>query len=726
MRPLLLPILFLLCWRTLPIGAQVKHLPLHQTSDQIVIDGAVDGAWAEADSVSDFFQLEPYYAQPPSVRTIAKVITGADALYCLMICYGDGGKVQNLAGLHDQGSGDIVSVMLDTFDDKQSAYKFAVTAAGVRIDARLLDDGRNRDYSWDAVWFADSRVYEWGYVVEIKIPYKSIRFNPDLQEWGLDFDRWAAEAKEDLYWCRYEKNEGQRISKFGRLDMLGFRPSQAGLNLEVYPVAIAKARDLTSNRVKVDPAAGIDLFFNPSEKLTFQLTGNPDFAQIEADPFEFNISRYETYFTERRPFFTEGNEIFMASGRERSSGFYRPLELLYTRRIGKVLPDGNEVPLVVGTKAFGRAGDWEYGGFYSVTAETDYMDGLEAKSEPRASFVSGRVKKSVFDNSTIGVLFAAKSTREGGNGVVDIDGALRTSDWQLAYQIARSFNGSQGDFAGSACFKSNGKDFIAATRVRAVGTDFDINQVGFVPWRGTLDLVGLAGPVWYYDAGWLRQLMLYTGGGLGYEHADLYTDVIGLLGLNMQFRDNWGYELNISGGKSKDQGVTYTSYEISWGSWYNISTAWDGNLSLGYSKTYNFSRDYLASYGYGAAGIGWRASNILSLGTSLSAFLEWNPAGMIEDVTYNARPYFSLTPWNDVNLRVYADNLFLKSSDRLEQLIIGVLFSYNFLPKSWVYIAFNEGRNREDQFDGTGNVLPKTLHVAERAAVVKVKYLYYF
>jgi hypothetical protein len=99
-----------------------------------------------------------------------------------------------------------------------------------------------------------------------------------------------------------------------------FKPTVTGLNLEIYPVGISKIKYINDGKYKFDPEAGLDIFFNPSQQLTFQLTANPDFAQIEADPFSFNISRYESYFSERRPFFTEGNEIFMPAGKQRGSG----------------------------------------------------------------------------------------------------------------------------------------------------------------------------------------------------------------------------------------------------------------------------------------------------------------------------------------------------------------------------------------------------------------------
>ena len=197
----------------------------------------------------------------------------------------------------------------------------------------------------------------------------------------------------------------------------------------------------------MDHDAGIDIFYNPSPKLTFQFTANPDFAQIEADPHEFNISRYESYFSERRPFFTEGNEIFMASGRQRNTGFYRPLELFYSRRIGKKLPDGSEVPLLAGTKAFGRINQWEYGGFMALTGETDY---------------------------------------------VNDEGENQTEE--QAY--------------------------------------------------------------------------------LGYAKEDDFIDRGIILGYNMQFRNQWGFEINYDGGDSRDLDVRYTSHNVNLNSWFSISPKW--------------------------------------------------------------------------------------------------------------------------------------------------------
>jgi hypothetical protein len=194
----------------------------------------------------------------------------------------------------------------------------------------------------------------------------------------------------------------------------------------------------------------------------------------------------------------------------------------------------------------------------------------------------------------------------------------------------------------------------------------------------------------------------------------------------MQLRDNWGYEINFSLKKSKDEEVLYNYYDITLNSWYNISTKWSGNFFSGYAKSYNFSRKYLAFYSWIGADFSWRPLNFLELGSSYDMFIEGNPDGKIEATTYNARPYFSVTPINNLNFRLYVDNVYSSESRRIESIIAGFLFSWNFLPKSWVYLAINDYYDRSNEYDTSGNLLPNRIHVTDRAAVLKLKYLYYF
>jgi hypothetical protein len=699
-------------------GNPDKVVVLKTVDAIIAIDGIIESAWSKADSAVNFFQATPYFGDKPSRKTVAKLLTSEESLYCLIIGYDDYRNIEQKKGKLDDFGGDVVSLMLDTYGDERTAYKFAVTAAGVRADCRLLDDARNRDYSWDGIWFSRAKVYEWGYVVEMQIPYKSIQYDESLTAWGLDFDRWVALEREDQYWCPFEESEGQRVSRFGQLQFLDFRPTIKGLNLELYPVAISKATYITDDKYNADLDIGFNAFYNPSPKLTFLLTVNPDFAQIEADPFDFNISRYESYFTERRPFFTEGNEVFMPSGKLRNSGFYQPLELFYSRRIGKKLPDGQEVPLIMGSKAFGRLGDLEYGGFVAMTAQTDYLDDEEKMTEPQAVFTSGRLKHQIFGNSSIGLLYVGKHTPNNTFGVFDIDGAFRTSSWQLAYQFASSFDRFTKGFAGAAGFTMVGDNWLTFLRGKVVEETFDFtDQISFVPWKGTKDFTGLSGPRWYFEEGYVKSVLIYAGPILVYEKEDHFTDYGGLLGYNMQFRDNWGFEINTVIGKARDENVLYDFYDFSLSSWFNTSPKWNANLWGGYTWGYNFSREYVAFYTHLGASFQWQIVDEVRIGTTLNMYVEGDPDNNIEDITYNTRPFLSWTPVNDLNIRLYVDNVFLKSSGKIEQTIAGFLVAYNYSPKSWIYLAVNEIRERDDF---------SIMRIADRAAVLKASYLYYF
>jgi len=243
-----------------------------------------------------------------------------------------------------------------------------------------------------------------------------------------------------------------------------------------------------------------------------------------------------------------------------------------------------------------------------------------------------------------------------------------------------------------------------------------VDQIGFVPWRGTVELTALSGPVWRLATGPLLSLLLAAGGQIYYKDVELSYDRYGIVILNMEFRSNWGYEVDIAYGKAKDRGIPYPSWSVSLSSWYDVSPRWNANLNAGIERSFNFPRDYLAHDGWISPRIAWKPVDILEVGTSGGIFLEGNPGGTVEEITYNARPYFSLTPVNDLNVRMYADNLFLRSSKRLERVIIGFLFSYNFRPKSWVYLAINETRGLIDGI----------MQTTDRAAVLKVKYLYFF
>ncbi len=703
-----------------------KTLQLKYIDSVPVIDGSIEDVWFLADSALISFQLMPYYGKEPSRKTSVKIFTDKKYIYALFICEDKSGKISSPAGVVDNAEGDFVSLMIDTFNDKKTAYKFGVTAAGVISDARLIDDGRNRDYNWNGIWDAASRITEHGFVVEMRIPFSTLQYADECSSWGLDFDRWIPHNSEDLYWCEYDEKDGQRISKFGKLVFNDFYPKPDGGSLEIFPVSVTKAVYSNSDKsYTLKQTGGIDLLYNPSQALNLQLTANPDFAQIEADPFSFNISKYESYYSEKRPFFTQGNEIFMPSGKESNSGFYSPLEFFYSRRIGRKLPDGQEVPLIFGAKASGRNNGLEFGGFTAYTGDVKYSDDDSLLHEKSALFTALRLKQQILSNSTIGLLFVGKTDNETVNGLLNLDGAFRGSSWQLAYQIAGSIEDRFKDFAFSSGFKYNGESFLTGIRTRFIGRHFDVSSVGFVPWKGTAEYVSYSGPVWKYNTGKIRSLFLYTGPTLFYDYEDRFTDYGLLIGINMQMRSNWGFELSSSYARTKDDGVLYHSYDMSLSSWFNTHPSYSASLWGSFSHTYNYSDEYLGYFGNFGGSISYKISSVLKTGSNFGGWYEMDDNAALRKATYNFRPFVNVTPINNLTFRLFSDITVDTETERLNSIFVGFLFSYNFAPKSTIYLALNENLERNEYTEERINRTVTRLQTVQRAAVVKINYLYF-
>ncbi len=694
-----------------------KKLLARKINQAINIDGEIEQIWFSADSVSDYTQFRPYYGKAPTEKTVARVMFSDDALYVLIIAYDKAGVTQYRTGMLDDTESDFLSIMLDTFNDKRTAYKFAVSSTGWRTDARMLNDGRSRDYSWDGIWFAAAKRYDWGYAVEMKIPFKSIKYDVKASSWGVDFDRWILAKMEDIYWCNYSQHEGLRISKFGKLMFeKGAVPEIESLNLELYPVALAKTEMTESGKYKISPHIGFDALYNPSPALTLALTINPDFAQIEADPFKHNISRYETYFSERRTFFIEGTEVFEPEG-----GNYEPLDLFYSRRIGKKLPNGDEVPLTLGGKFYGRKSGWEYGALVAATGEKNYSLYGNQYNEPKSIFGVARVKKQILENSTLGGLFVAANDKNGSNIAFDIDGSVRGSDWQINYQLAESFTDTSNGFGGSFGVNKFASNWLILVKGKYISNDFNVDKIGFVPWKGTGNFVAVAGPRWFFDTGSVKELLFYSGGYLDYEKIDNYTDKGFVLGGQLNFRKLMGISFDFLYGKTKDKDVLYNSYSLNGNIWMHFSPKWGLFANINYSKTYNFYRDYLGKYLAGRIQGSYLVFHSLEIGTSGNIWTEIDEQGKIEETTLNARPYISLIPINNIKIRIFTDHVFSVSSDRQERFFVGFYFAYNFKPKSWIYFTYNELQQRENY----ETAFP-SMKTVSRDATIKIKYLYYF
>ncbi len=296
----------------------------------ITMDGVLDDpVWAMADTGFGFLQHEPDRFGRASVPTTFKVVYDRDAIYFGVACWeNDLDDVASYLGRRDQiQASDLVSVYIDPYHDRTTGYNFRVNPDGVQEDSYLFDDG-NRDTDWNGVWEAAVSSDERGWYVEMRIPFSVIRFTPaDDMTWGLQVYRWLHGRGEDTGWATWDRNLSGFVSRWGSLT--GLRGVANPRKLEVTPYMAAKAidpaeadqdRDAWSHQQNL----GADFKYGLTSNLTLNATIQPDFGQVEADPANLNLSPFETWFAEKRPFFIEGARFFQQPS----------FDLFYSRRIG--------------------------------------------------------------------------------------------------------------------------------------------------------------------------------------------------------------------------------------------------------------------------------------------------------------------------------------------------------------------------------------------------------
>jgi hypothetical protein len=297
---------------------------------KIKVDGVLDEqVWDLASTGWGFQQHEPDRGVPASVPTTFKVAYDDDAIYFGVACWeNDMDDVASYLGRRDDiQASDLVSVYIDPYHDRTTGYNFRVTPAGVKYDAYLFDNG-NRDDGWNAVWETEVSSDERGWYVEIRIPFSAIRFKPEPDmTWGLQVYRWMHLRGEDTGWVLWDRNANGFVSRWGNLT--GLKNVDNPRKLEILPYLVARATDPATDEPGADTwqnfqNLGADFKYGVTSNLTLNATFQPDFGQVEADPATLNLSPFETYYQEKRPFFTEGARFFQ----------HPNFNLFYSRRIG--------------------------------------------------------------------------------------------------------------------------------------------------------------------------------------------------------------------------------------------------------------------------------------------------------------------------------------------------------------------------------------------------------
>ncbi|MDZ7269832.1 MAG: carbohydrate binding family 9 domain-containing protein [candidate division KSB1 bacterium] len=468
------------------------------------IDGRLEEAvWQTATTVNGFLQYEPFEGRPASEPTEIRILYDAQAIYfgCMMYDAEPDKIVARLTRRDNEIESDFISIRLDSFHDQKTAFEFTVLASGVKIDILQYNDGAEEDNSWDAIWevktqilhshapFAGNGRPAGGWSAEFKIPFNMLRYTPAAggdNEWGFNVIRRISRKQETSFWALVRKSQNGFVSHFGHLRLHGRLPNPR--HVELQPYAVAKGqftspalRPPGSNAADFRSAAGFDLKYGLTSNLTIDLTVNPDFGQVEADPAVLNLSTFETFYPEKRPFFIEGTQIlrFTTFGGDFGPG------LFYSRRIGRPLTGRNEAATILGAaKLTGKTSrGLSFGMLQAVTDEEQALI-----SEPAASYSLVRLKQDLLDHSTVGMMATAVARAQ---RYPAFTGGV---DWNLRFQQSRyvidgfwagshTTQGESRRISGSAGKLRFGKDggthWLYALSGDFTTRHYNINDLGF-------------------------------------------------------------------------------------------------------------------------------------------------------------------------------------------------------------------------------------------------------
>ena len=422
-----------------PLAVFGEALELPRLQGEVEIDGWVnEEAWQRITPLQ-MTQLKPLAGGRPSERTEIRIAYDDVYLYASGKFFDEEAeKIRGNSLQRDNSEGDdLFALILDSFNDNQSALAFYTNPAGTRIDETIANDAENGNgwpfnSSWNTFWDSASRRTDEGWFTEIRIPFSSLRFQSEGErvEMGLIAWRYIARRAETSTWPRIDPswNRGHKKPSAAADVVLRGVASQAPLQITPYLLAGSGQR----NEVNEDETAhrdtetefqevGFDLKYSLTSNLTLDLTWNMDFAQVEADDAQVNLSRFSLFQAEKRQFFQERSGLFEFNTGQQS-------RLFYSRRIG-LGQDGNSVPILGGVRLVGRLGKWDLGFFDIQTEGVEALDDgfLATEGTPAENFGALRLRREILnDRSYVGGMLTSRLGEDGGRNLAyGLDTLLR-------------------------------------------------------------------------------------------------------------------------------------------------------------------------------------------------------------------------------------------------------------------------------------------------------------
>ncbi len=705
-------------------------------------DGAVEGIridgrlsediWSRVAGISGFRQQDPNEGQPATERTEVFIAYDDDALYIGVKAY-DRRPEDVVArvmqrdkifapdpfgqgGLEAVGD-DAVAILLDPFHDHRNGVIFATNPNGAEFEAMLTDEGSDINVDWRGVWeVAGTRTAD-GWSAEFSIPWRTLRY-PDAvdgEPWGINVFRVIRRKNEMALWQSWQREGGglQRVSRAGHLVGLDDLPRQ-GLNIEAKPYGLAGRRQEAGAtgglESESDFAAGLDLKTEVRPGLLLDLTVNTDFAQVEVDDAQVNLTRFNLFFPEKRDFFLENAGIF-AFGTPENPMEPPAYQMFFSRQVG--ISEDGEVPILGGARLTGRVGGQTVG--FMTVATDEVAGGMGVERIEQEVFSVGRVKRDVGESNYIGAMVVDRRGNEATNTSAGIDGQFLIGDaWVWDGFVSRSFTQGQGGEGTSyrVGYRYGGEDWGSFFNHYSIDAEAEA-AAGFITrsdYRRT-ELWG--GRTWRPTALGLRDIQFFAGGSYASTASDSRMQD---WSVGFWFAPTWGSSDNVSIFANVAETVVDESFELSDdvdvpdGRYRGDHIGWFAGTSR--ARALSLSSSGMVSSFYG----GSLVSASMTLTASLSPQLSFEPSFQRNVIDVPGGDFTaditSLRASYSFSTRLSTDAL-LQYNGLEGEFSTNVRFNFVHRPGSDLFVVFTEHRG-----DDT-----RVWNLSDRGVVMKITYL---
>ncbi|MBN1271024.1 MAG: carbohydrate binding family 9 domain-containing protein [Candidatus Aminicenantes bacterium] len=620
----------------------------------LIIDGKLDEPdWKKAQVVKDFVQFEPQRGRPASQKTEVRILYDEEYITFGFFCYdSQPGRFASQLTKRDSDltEDDAVFVLLDTFCDQRNCYYFGTNILGTQWDGRITENGRTNDDTWDGIWKSAGHRMNTGWSAEISIALSSIKYSPgEDRVWGLSLGRSIPRSLEYSFWTAPFESP-YKVEQFGILEDLDL--PRAKKKMLFIPHIITKIEE----KKKTEFSAGADAQYAFSQQVSGHLTINPDFATVEADQEEINLTRFELQLPEKRNFFLEGSDIYS-----------QRIRLFYSRRISDIYG---------GAKVYGKAGGYEFSG---MTVQTRPDRDEDTAS---ANFSVLRLKRDVLKSSTVGLLLANKFVDGSSSGTAGLDTSLYFSDrFSFTGQMALSYGDFKKDnYAFFLRPSYDSSTFHIHLRYTQLGRNFadNGNAVGFIKDDNRRELDSAVEKIFWIKK-WGIERVSYD------SNYNIYWGIEGTL-RSWQIDQELSIDLANKLSCEFDVAREYKLYEKDF---WNHQTG----VSLGYNTrewqsvriSYEFGRNFDLRFKLVEAALNLKLTKDLSLQYALDRLI-YDPDPEQESTwihVVRATQYFT----NDLFVK-----LFFQSHTAIEKNNIQLLFVYRFLPPfGFIQVAYQRG-----------------------------------